>query len=196
MDQRELNFVNSRIRTFFLKHYEFRVFKKFLKRNGIDLSGKVILDAGCGSGYSTELIQKEFRPRELFAFDIMPEQIELAKTLGLNVNFNVGDATDIKFSSDKFDAVFIFDIFHHIPKWREALKEIGRVTKSGGVVLIEEPSIKALNDAERYFKIYHPKEAKFDWPEFIHGLEESGLNVVEFKKMYLSHFQSFMCKKT
>ena len=163
LDQRELKFINSPIRKFFQKFYEFRVFRQFLKRNGIDLTNKVILDAGCGSGYSTELIAKALQPKELVAFDVMPEQIELVRQRGLSANVFVGDVTNIELPSNKFDAVFVFDILHHIPKWRIALTEISRVTKSGGVLLIEEPSNKALDEAERYFKIYHPEVARFDW---------------------------------
>jgi len=195
LDQRELKFINSPIRKFFQKFYEFRVFRQFLKRNGIDLTNKVILDAGCGSGYSTELIAKALQPKELVAFDIMPEQIELAKQRGLSANVFVGDATNIELPSNNFDAVFIFDILHHIPKWRAALTEISRVTKSGGVLLVEEPSNEALDEAERYFKIYHPHGARFDWDEFAEGLEQAGYQVIEFKTIFMGHFRSYVCKK-
>jgi len=195
INKRELKFMNSPIRRFFQRHYEFRVFKAALKKNRIDLNNKVILDAGCGSGYSAELIIKEFQPKELFAFDIMPEQVELAKQRGLPANLFVGDATDIELPSEKFDAVFVFGILHHIPQWRVALKEINRVLKSGGVLLVEEPNKKALDDVERYFKIRHPKESRFEWPEFIKGLEESGFCVVENRKLYLGYLQSFICEK-
>ena len=66
MDKRESRFMSSPIRQFFLKYYEFKIFKKLLKKNSIDLTNKVILDAGCGPGYSSELIIKEFKPKELF----------------------------------------------------------------------------------------------------------------------------------
>jgi SAM-dependent methyltransferase len=195
LDQRELKFINSPVRRFFQKHYEFRVFKQFLKRNGIDLTNKVILDAGCGSGYSTELIAQELQPKELVAFDIMPEQIELARQRGLSANIFIGDATNIELPSDMFDGVFVFDILHHIPKWRIALTEISRVTKSCGVLLIEEPSNEALEEAERYFKIYHPREARFDWDEFAEGLEQAGYQVIEFKTIFIGHFRSYVCRK-
>ena len=80
LDRRELIFVNSPIRRFFQKYYEFRVFRKPLKRNGIDLTHKVILDAGCGSGYSTELIAKALQPQELVA--LHPGPLDVAPTLG------------------------------------------------------------------------------------------------------------------
>jgi len=195
INKRELKFMNSPIRRFFQRHYEFRVFKAALKKNRIDLNNKVILDAGCGSGYSAELIIKEFQPKELFAFDIMPEQVELAKQRGLPANLFVGDATDIELPSEKFDAVFVFGILHHIPQWRVALKEINRVLKSGGFLLVQEPNKGVVDYVERHFKMRHPKEARFDWPEFIEALEESGFGVVEKRKMYLGRFQSFICEK-
>ena len=175
---------------------EFRTFKVHLKKNHIDLTNKVILDAGCGAGYSSQLIIKEFQPKELFAFDILPEEVELAKRRGLSANLFVGDVTDIKLPSEKFDAVFIFDVLHHVPEWRNALKEINRVLKSGGVLLVQEPHKKALDEIERYFKVYHPKESRFEWPEFVEGLEESGFRVVESRKLYIGHFQSFLCEKS
>ncbi|MFC1964654.1 hypothetical protein ACFLWG_01440 [Chloroflexota bacterium] len=78
LDQRELKIIYSLIRKIFQKFYELRVFRPFLKRNGIDLTNKVILDTGYGSGYSTELIAKALQPKELVTFDVMPKQIELA----------------------------------------------------------------------------------------------------------------------
>jgi len=195
MDKKELRFMNSSFRQFFLKYYEFKVFKKFLKKNHIDLNKKVILDAGCGCGYSTELIVKEFQPEEIFAFDIMPSQIELTKQRGLSVNLFVGTMTDIKLPCEKFDAVFIFGVLHHVPEWRKALKEVNRVLKPGGVLLVEEPNKRTLDRAERYWKIYHPKESKFEWSEFIKGLKDNGFHIVENKKIYAGKLRSFMCIK-
>ena len=54
---------------------------------------------------------------------------------------------------------------------------------------------KALDNVERYLKIHHSKESRFEWPEFIAGLEESGFRVVTSRKLYMGHFQSFMCVK-
>ncbi len=44
--------MNNPVRRFIQKYWEFRVFINFLKKQKINLSGKVIIDAGCGSGYS------------------------------------------------------------------------------------------------------------------------------------------------
>jgi ubiquinone/menaquinone biosynthesis C-methylase UbiE len=195
IDRKELKLVNSAVRGFCQKHYEFRAFRGYLKKNRIDLTNKVILDAGCGAGYSSEKIIEEFQPKELFAFDILPEEVELARRKCPSANLFVGDVTDIKLPSDKFDAVFIFEVLHHVTRWRVALREINRVLKSGAVFLVQEPHKKGLDNIERFFRIYHPKESRFEWPEFIEGLEDSGFRVVERRKIYLGSFQSCMCIK-
>jgi ubiquinone/menaquinone biosynthesis C-methylase UbiE len=195
MDKRELRFMNSALRRFFQRHYEFRIFKEFLKKNNIQLTHKVILDVGCGSGYSTQLLMRKFEPRELVAFDIMPEQVALAKQRGLSANIFIADVTNTKLPSASFNAVFVFGILHHVPEWRSALKEINRVLKHDGVLLLEEPDKKALDDTERYLKIHHPKESRFEWPELVEALEKSGFRVIENRKMYMGHLQSFACVK-
>jgi len=195
IDRKELTLVNSAVREFCQKHYEFRAFKQYLKKNHIDLTNKAILDVGCGSGYSSELIIEEFKPNEIFAFDVLAEEIELAKQRGLSTNLFVGDVMVIGLPSERFDAVFVFDVLHHVLQWRTALKEINRVLKCGGVLLLHEPRKKALDNLERFLKIHHPRESRFEWSELIEGLAESGFRVVERKNMYLGCFQSCLCIK-
>ena len=195
MDRKELMFVNSSIREFLQKYYEFRIFKTFLTKNNVDLHNAVIVDAGCGSGYGSELLMKEFHPRELFAFDIMPEQIERAHKRGLPATFFVGDVTTIDLPSQKCDAAFVFAFLHHVPQWKKALQELGRILKFGGVLLIEELDKKTIDDAERYLNIYHARESRFEWPEFIASLEEAGFSIIEDRTIYVGHGRSFMCVK-
>lgn len=177
----QLKMVNSRIRQFFQKHYEFRLFKKLLEKQHIDLTGQAILDAGCGSGYSSELIFREFQPQELYAFDLMPEQVELVKRRGLSAHVFVGNITDTRLPADKFDAVFTFGVFHHVAEWPTALEEVERVLKAGGVLLGGEPN---------------KEMAGFEWAEFVRGLTATGLRLVESQKIYLGYFQSFLCVKS
>ena len=195
MDKKELDFMNSLFRRFFQEKYEIKIFSEHLKKNSIDLINGVILDIGCGSGYSTELIIKRFRPKEMYAFDILREQVERAKERRLEANIFVGDVTHIELPSEMFDAAFIFGMLHHVPEWRVALREISRVLKRGGVLIAEEPDKKALDDAERFLNIHHPKESRFQWEEFIHGLKEAGFRLLENQKIYMGHLMVFTCLK-
>ena len=129
--------MNNPIRRLVQKHLEFKTFCNFLKSHDIDLTNTVIMDAGCGSGYSTELIINKFKPAGVIAFDLMPEQIALAKRRHLPVDFTIDDITKLQQPDNSCDAVFIFGILHHIPEWRTAIRETGRVLKQGGYLLVE-----------------------------------------------------------
>jgi ubiquinone/menaquinone biosynthesis C-methylase UbiE len=170
--------MNNVFRRWIQKHYEFPIFKNQLKRNNIDLAGKIIMDGGCGSGYSTELILNEFHPSRIIAFDYMPEQINLAKRRNLDVDFKIGDLTHIDSADGTFDAVFVFGVLHHIPEWRNALEQISRVLKSGGVLLVEEPKYR------------------FTWIDFESGITDAGLKILDIKKWVLMDFRSYLCRKT
>ena len=166
--------MNNPVRRCIQKYGEFRLFKKFLKKHKINLSGKVIIDAGCGSGYSSKLIMDVFNPSELIAFDIMPEQIAIARKRYAGITFKIGDLTQMQIPDGTADAVFVFGILHHIPEWRKALKNISGFLKQSGVFLVDEP---------RY---------RFTWNEFEQGIRNAGLLLCERVNMCGPFFRSYM----
>jgi ubiquinone/menaquinone biosynthesis C-methylase UbiE len=166
--------MNNPVRRFIQKYWEFRLFNKFLKKHKINLSGKVIIDAGCGSGYSSKLIMDVFNPSELIAFDIMPEQIAIARKRYAGITFKIGDLTQMQIPDGTADAVFVFGILHHIPEWRKALKNISGFLKQSGVFLVDEP---------RY---------RFTWNEFEQGIRNAGLLLCERVNMCGPLFRSYM----
>jgi ubiquinone/menaquinone biosynthesis C-methylase UbiE len=169
--------MNNPVRRFIQKHGEFRLFKHFLKKQKINLAGKVIIDAGCGSGYSSKLIMDAFNPSELIAFDIMPEQIAIAQKRYTNITFTIEDLTQIQIPAGTADAVFVFGILHHIPEWRKALINISGFLKRSGVFLVDEP---------RY---------RFTWNEFEQGILDAGLSLCERKNICGTFFRSYLCAK-
>jgi len=186
--------MNNPGRRFVQKHFEFRIFKEFLKKHNLNLAGKTILDAGCGSGYSTQLILKELLPAKLVAFDLMPEQINLAKKRGLNADFFVGDMTKIELPANTFDAVFVFGVLHHITDWKKALAELARVLKPEGVLLLEEVK-GSFVEAVGHFGFEHPDEGMFNWAELEDGLRIAGFKILEKRKIVIEIFKSFLCRK-
>jgi ubiquinone/menaquinone biosynthesis C-methylase UbiE len=169
--------MNNPVRRWMQKHIEFKVFRRQLGKRNIELEGGIIMDAGCGSGYSTELIVHEFHPSEIVAFDFMPEQIRLARKRGLKVDFSVGDLRRIEAESEKFDAVFIFGVLHHIAQWKEAVSEAVRVLKRGGVLLVDEP-------------LY-----LFTWEELEDGFRNTGLEILEVSSLFFKYSHAYLCRK-
>jgi len=169
--------MNNPVRRWLQKHIEFRIFKNHLKKRDIHLEDGVIMDAGCGSGYSTELILNEYHPSEVIAFDYMPEQVRLAERRGLDVEFVVGDLRGIECGSSRCDAVFIFGVLHHIAEWKKALSEVARVLKPGGVLLFDEP---------RY---------QFTWRQLEAGIKSEGMDILEVKTLLFGYFRAYLCQK-
>ena len=173
--------MNNQIRRFFQKRFEFRFFRKMLKSQNIKLDKKVIMDAGCGSGYSSQLIKEKFTPKRLIAFDYMPEQIKLAEKRSsknnLNIDFFVGDIRKTRESDRSIDCVFIFGVIHHIPDWENALKEVHRILKPEGVLLIEEPHYR------------------FEFEELESEMENIGFHILEKKKFLFGYFRTYIAMK-
>lgn len=102
---------------------------------------KVVLDVGCGTGIQT--VHYAQGAKLVFAIDISEHLIrKLQKKVesgGLrNVMIMQSDATRIPLESDSVDFVSAYgDVIGHIPNFRQAIAEMARVCKRGGIVTIE-----------------------------------------------------------
>ncbi|MFB6295123.1 MAG: class I SAM-dependent methyltransferase, partial [Candidatus Nanohaloarchaea archaeon] len=100
-----------------------------------------VLDLGCGTGRTTIPLKEE--GYEVVGIDITPEMIEHAKDIasekGLDIDYRVGDATDLGFKDGEFEcALFSNQGWTQIPgreNRREALEEVYRVLEPGGVFI-------------------------------------------------------------
>ncbi len=143
-----------------------------------------LLDMGCGTGVSAALILDTLRPQRLAAFDFDPSMVELTRrrlarhTHEQGLDLTVADATLMPYGNDLFDAVFESGVVHHIPDWRAALREVGRVLKPGGRFCFAEPSRGRLRRG-LYRILPHAVESMFDPDEWRSALTEAGLQLEE-----------------
>lgn len=182
MGQAQQQMIDSPLRQWFQEHYEFGVIRRQLRRSQVSLEGKAILDAGCASGYSTGVIARLFRPQSLVAFDLAPEQVTRAQQRGLDARFFAGDIATIDLPDAQFDAVFTFGVFHHVPVWTQAIAEVYRVLKPGGVLLGGE--------------MRQTKDGKFTWTQFTQDLRAGGFKLLQTQGLYFGYFVSFIAQKT
>ena len=101
--------------------------------------GARILDIGCGPG--REAIGLAKMGYEVVAFDIAPNMVERAREFarkeGLDIKFEVKDATALDYPPHSFDyAIFSRQGYSHIPSKRlrvKMLKSIRRILKEDGI---------------------------------------------------------------
>lgn len=88
-----------------------------------------------------------------------------------------GDAQNLPFEDNRFDAVFNFGIVHHLEDWRRGLSEVARVLKPGGAFYIEEIFAGLYANAFWKHVVAHPEHDRFQGPEFRAALAERGLDL-------------------
>jgi len=194
LDTLEQYFINSPLKKVMQKHFELAVFKKFLRSNGRVLARKTLLDAGCGSGYGLKLLREAFHPRELFGLDILPREVQLARLQDTQATVLLRDVVHTSLPPATFDAVFIFTMLHHVPQWREGLQEMSRILKPHGLLLVDELNKELVLFFQQTMGIKHPKEAQFEWPEFVQGLNAAGFKIID-KLVLFNRFGLFLCEK-
>jgi ubiquinone/menaquinone biosynthesis C-methylase UbiE len=158
-------------------------------------SGKKILEIGCGNGVGTLLIQEFFQPSEFIATEYDPRLVEIAqmKNRGSQVRVETGDATHLRFKDNEFDAVIGLSVIHHIPNWRECVKELQRVIKPNGLLIIKELSIETFESpfgrvARRW--VEHPYDDMLRKAEFLKVLEQQGFKILDCRPHSMLYFLS------
>ena len=72
--------------------------------------------------------------------DIAPEMVRVARSkLGTSVEIQRGSANSLPYDDNVFDYVTCATSFHHYPKPDNSLREMFRVLKSGGKLVVLDP---------------------------------------------------------
>ncbi|MFH0889593.1 MAG: class I SAM-dependent methyltransferase [Candidatus Aenigmatarchaeota archaeon] len=119
----------------------------------------VIVDAMCGTAFLSFLLYKKGY-KNITGFDISPCIVgytrELFKESGFNkARFFAGDVNKIKIRDGFADFVFILASLHHLISTDIAVKELKRILKPGGRLVVIEPN--AINPLGYYL---HKMEEK------------------------------------
>ena len=120
-------------------------------------------------------------------FDLDPKMIALAEkrlTRYRNrAHVFVGDAEAIDASDASVDAVVDYGVIHHIPNWKQALKEIARVLKPGGIFYFEDLLKGLISTWPAPLFFDHPQATQFYGREFRLELESTGLRVQKWRQL-------------
>ncbi|MBI3999560.1 MAG: class I SAM-dependent methyltransferase [Candidatus Omnitrophica bacterium] len=105
-----------------------------------NLTGKKILDLGCGAGETS--VYFALLGAETYACDISQGFLDVAKKLAekfnVHINFSLAEASALPYPSGYFDCIFGNGILHHV-NLGPAIKETHRVLKKSGTAVFIEP---------------------------------------------------------
>jgi ubiquinone/menaquinone biosynthesis C-methylase UbiE len=142
-------------------------------------AGKQVLEVGCGTGLLLERMAG-FASAAV-GVDLSPGMLEHATARGLEAV--EGSATELPFDDASFDVVCSFKVLAHVRDIQDAMNEMVRVTRPGGVLVLEfynPHSLRALakrlgpagaiSDATNEDVVY----TRFDTPEDVTALMPPG----------------------
>lgn len=117
-----------------------RILSSFVNRlvEGIDQAR--ILDVGCGTGANLEMLG-EFGVAQ--GVDVSPEALEFCRSRGLK-DVKQGEAENLPYADSSFDLVTGLDVVEHLDDDLGGLREMYRVLKPGGSVLLFVPAFNFL----------------------------------------------------
>lgn len=127
----------------------------------LPLDGAHIIELGCGAALHTRAIAEGGRPAAILACEVDTIQHEknLAITDLLTVTFCHGGAEAIPAGDASSDIVMMFKSLHHVPldAMNQAMQEIRRVLKPGGLAYISEPVYAG--DFNEVLRLFHDEKA-------------------------------------
>ena len=103
----------------------------------VELGGQKVLEVGCGTGRFSQQIADQ--KAQLMVLDIASRLVsEVAERLGcVGV---AGDACNLPFDDETFDVVISSECIEHTPLPQQAVAEMCRVCRNGGVVCLTTPN--------------------------------------------------------
>ena len=115
-----------------------------------------VLDLGCGNGISAKLLnQADF---DVVGTDISPLFLKEARSWeNPRLRYQVCDALELPFDSDAFDVICSNELVEHLPDVETALREMIRVVRKGGRIVISGPNLCS------------PLIPMFDWIRLMSG---------------------------
>ncbi|MDX6385672.1 MAG: hypothetical protein QOK48_3245 [Blastocatellia bacterium] len=103
-----------------------------------DFAGARLLEVGCGMG--TDLLQFARAGAHVTGIDLTPRSIQISRQhfdlYDAQGDFAVSDAENLPFADGSFEVVYSNGVLHHTPDTAEAVREVHRVLRPGGLARV------------------------------------------------------------
>lgn len=101
-----------------------------------------ILDVGCGRGFYIHALSLYDFPKEIYGIDINEKYLQIAQQeiTDKRVKIAKGDIFNLNFPDNFFDFIICSEILEHLPSDTLALKNLHKVLKKNGTLLVSVPN--------------------------------------------------------
>lgn len=122
-----------------------------------DLNGKEVIDIGCGKGRFIKILKRRFPNSHLYGLDISQEMLSFCPDA---IETLCGNILDIRYPNAYFDCVYCVEVLEHALRTERAIKEMVRILKPGGKIIIIDKNISKLgvSKLEPWEQWFKPKE--------------------------------------
>lgn len=174
-----------------MREFRQQQFAEWLKRNG--LTGKKVLECGCGQGEFLELMQ--LAGADAYGMEYGDKNVMLCRSNDLKVEkFYFENGTE-KLSSAPFDGFYILNYLEHIPNITKYLKGIYNNLKDNGCGLIEVPNFDMIIANNTFAEFMTDHLYYFTEKSLRTLLENNGFEVVSSRSVWYDYIISMEVKK-
>lgn len=150
-------------------------------------AGKRLLDVGCGGGDIVKMAREA--GFEAAGVEFSADAVAYGRARGLDVA--QGTLEGAAFPDASFDGVSLFHVLEHLPDPVGTLREVRRILKPGGVLLVQVPNFGSLQAAifrRQWFPLDVPRHFHQFTPESL----QQAFKQAGFEPIALDH-HSFRC---
>ena len=161
-----------------------------------------ILDVGCGGGKAVQELARISSSWKVCGIDYSDQMVQLARKINKtfvengHVKILHGSVSSLPFSDGMFDLVTAFEAYYFWPNLIDDLKEIKRVLKTGGTLLIANEVYKHEKFEKRNLKWAKWGDMMLHTPEEYRGfLIEAGYITIEIDDVPEKNWIAAIAKK-
>jgi SAM-dependent methyltransferase len=106
--------------------------ERALRRAGVELEGRRVLDVGCGTGFFTDFYLR--RGANVTGLDITTTSVDRLRRQFPQAKFVLADVSETV-PDERYDVVNAFDVLYHITdpaRWERAIQNLARAVAPGG----------------------------------------------------------------
>lgn len=107
------------------------------------VNNKMVLDAGCGVGYGSYILEKYGKAKKIYGVDLSSDSIKYAQTkyFHKNIEYVRDDVLELKTVRDNsIDISVSFEVIEHINEQEKFLAQVKRVLKKDGLFIVSTPN--------------------------------------------------------